>query len=93
MQALDHKANVYIAVSIQEGSQKLSDPSLLTTVHPALAYVGPVGQLGDVQLVSVARDVWEDSMEEILRRLNAEDDVQRVDVQSLKMRVKRGDEL
>jgi hypothetical protein len=94
MLALNYAANTYIAVSLSAGSVYLHNPARLASVHPSITYVGPVGELPDVQLVSVAKDDWDKVNEEVLGSLTGCDGVGRVDVQAPRQRVKRGgDEL
>jgi len=91
MQALDHTANVYLAVSLSSSSPYLQNPSELSSAHPSVTHVGQVGQMSDVQLFSIPKD---GSQHDILELLNAQEGVTRVDVQDVKRRTKRGgDEL
>lgn len=94
MSVLDYSANVYLAVSLTANSVYLNNPISLTT-YPALSFVGNVGELADVKLVSVPKDEWQNIGEDILKSLRADkDNVVRVDFQEPKTRRKRGaDEL
>ncbi|KAJ7432759.1 hypothetical protein B0H11DRAFT_1759728 [Mycena galericulata] len=91
---LNYGANTYLAVTLPSASSYLQNPVSLGLVHPAVAHVGQVGEMPDVQLVSVPKQEWEFSeaaREEILAAFKA---VGKVDVQEPKQRTKRGgDEL
>ncbi|KAF9075398.1 hypothetical protein BDP27DRAFT_1314944 [Rhodocollybia butyracea] len=65
-------------------------PSSLTAVHPAISYVGQVGQLQDVQLVSVSKD--SEAIDDILTLLRNSQGISGVNIQELKQRTKRGDD-
>lgn len=86
---LDFEANTYIAVEVSSYSPCLSNPELLSTAHSALSYVGPVGSLQDVLLVSVPRLEWKDRITEILAALRSAPGVLRVEVQRAMQRTKR----
>ncbi|GBE82830.1 hypothetical protein BKA93DRAFT_522463 [Sparassis latifolia] len=92
--ALNHDENVYLTVTITSSSPFAVNPAALV-VHPSLTHLGMVGQLRDVQLLSVPRESWPRLQGEVLSALNALDGVRRVDVQDPpRMRAKRGgDEL
>jgi len=82
--------NVYLAVTLARTSPFYANPSGLLVYHfNAVNYVGNVGQLPDVQLFSVPKVVWDSQQQEILSLLRDSEGVQRVDVQSPKMRSKR----
>ncbi|KAH8100308.1 hypothetical protein BXZ70DRAFT_1008327 [Cristinia sonorae] len=89
--ALDHTANIYLTVTTSPStvSQGISD------AHPSLSYVGPVGSLADVHILSVPKDAWYANQSEILGRLRSLEGVGHVEVQSEpRTRAKRGgDEL
>ncbi|KAJ7784338.1 hypothetical protein B0H16DRAFT_294442 [Mycena metata] len=91
---LNYAANTYLAVTLPATSSYLQTPASLSLLHPAVAHVGQVGEMPDVQLVSVPKVEWEVSeaaREEILAAFKK---VGRVDVQEPKQRAKRGgDEL
>ncbi|KAF7288675.1 p-loop containing nucleoside triphosphate hydrolase protein [Mycena chlorophos] len=89
---LNYAANTYLAVTIPASSQYyMQSPAALAELHPAAAYVGQVGELSDVQLVSIPKAQWESLETEIVA---AFENVGKVDVQTPKQRVKRGgDEL
>jgi len=94
MHALDHTANTYLAVSLSPSSLYLQNPSALSSAHPSITHVGQVGQMADVQLISVPREEWDRAQIDILEKLNAQQGISRVDVQAMKQRAKRGgDEL
>lgn len=86
----DHNANVYLAITISPASPSYQNPEQLA-VHPALTYIGPVGQLRDVQTFSVPREDWGRVQGDVLRQLSDLPGVQRVDVQEPpRQRAKRG---
>ncbi|KAJ4475540.1 hypothetical protein J3R30DRAFT_565468 [Lentinula aciculospora] len=92
--ALNHNLNTYVAVTLAPNSPFLDVPSSLSTVHPAVTHVGQVGQLHDVQLVSVPKEDWSNIGDDILASLKGSEGVTSVNVQELKQRTKRGsDEL
>lgn len=87
--AYDHAANVYLTVTTYRSSQ-----SSLATAHPAVSYIGPVGGLSDVHVVSVPKDAWSGNERDIMRRLKGVQGVMGVEVQpEPRRRVKRDDEL
>lgn len=92
--ALNYAVNTYIAVTLPPASSYLQTPASLGLVHPAVAHVGQVGAMPDVQLVSVPKQEWEVSETargEILAAFKA---IGKVDIQEPKQRTKRGgDEL
>lgn len=89
---MDHSTNVYLAVTVSPTSQLFSQPEHLAT-HPSISHLGPVGQLEDIQLLSVPRASWGRVQGEVLAQLNSLNGVQRVDVQDApRQRVKRGAE-
>lgn len=79
--ALDHTANAYLAITLSQSSALFSDPAGLAQ-HPAVQYVGQVGQLQDVQLVSVPRAQWVEAEADVMGWLKARDGVVNVQVQS-----------
>ncbi|KAF7348423.1 p-loop containing nucleoside triphosphate hydrolase protein [Mycena sanguinolenta] len=91
---LNYAANTYLAVTLPPSSSYLQAPASLALLHPAVAHVGQVGAMPDVQIVSIPKDEWElseDKRAEILAAFRA---VGKVDVQEPKQRAKRGgDEL
>jgi len=90
--SLNYDLNTYLAVTLSPPF--LQQPAALAQVHPAVAHVGQVGQMEDVQLYSVAKFEWERASGDILSKLENSDGVRRVDVQELSQRTKRGvDEL
>ncbi|CAL1703207.1 unnamed protein product [Somion occarium] len=91
MNAMDFSSNVYLAVTT---APNLSHNPSSLVVHPTVTYVGKVGELADVQVVSVPKDAWDNVKDDVFRALNALDGVQRIEIQSPpRQRVKRGDEL
>lgn len=92
--ALDHDAHAYIAVTLVPTSTFHVEPRGLAQ-HPAVDYVGQVGELQDVQLVSVPKAQWPEVEADVLGWLKAREGVVHVQVQSApKMRARRGgDEL
>lgn len=86
---LDFTSNVYLTVTALRASQ-----ALLASVHPAVSYVGTVGSLEDVHIVSVAKSQWSGNDSDIFGRLNGVAGVVGVEVQQEpRRRAKRGDEL
>lgn len=94
MTSLNHDANTYLAVTVAPSSAFASEPAGLAQ-HPAVEYVGMVGQLQDVQLLSVPKAQWGDVEADVLGWLKAREGVLNVQVQSPpRTRAKRGgDEL
>ena len=91
-QVLDHELNVYLAVTVSPSSATFANPQGLV-IDPSITYVGTVGQLPDVQLISVPRNGWNAIKDNLLARLNGLDGVKRVDVeQPPRMRAKRNTE-
>ena len=86
--------NVLITVTLSPTSALYSSPDGLI-VHPLLTRLGRVGELQDVQVLSVPRDNWSQTQGDVLSALNALPGVLRVDVQDPpRTRTKRGgDEL
>ena len=93
MQALDHTANTYLAVSLSPSSPYLQNPSALSSAHPSVTHVGQVGQMNDIQLISIPRHEWDSAQHDILGSLNAQQGITRVEIQAVKQRTKRSDEL
>ncbi|KAI8974232.1 hypothetical protein BD414DRAFT_184944 [Trametes punicea] len=92
--AQNHDENVFLTVTLSPTSALYSNPDGLA-VHPLIRRLGRVGELQDVQVLSVRRDTWPRVQGEIMDALNALPGVLRVDVQERpKLRTKRGgDEL
>lgn len=99
---LDHVAFTYLAVTLSPQSPHFSSPNALATrtseaiqgsnVH----HLGRVGELEEVQLYSVPKDVWDSSngaSARIIEMLKSLEGVKAVDVQVPKVRSKRGGEL
>jgi len=82
-------SNIYLAVSLARTSPFYTNPSDLSASHSSVNHVGNVGQLPDVQLFSVPKAVWDSQQQDILSFMKGSEGVQRVDVQSPKMRSKR----
>lgn len=92
--SLNYDLNTYLAVTIPASSPFFQHPAALAQVHPAVAHVGQVGEMQDVQLFSVAKFEWEKVGADVLRKLGKSEGVGRVDVQEPEQRVRRGvDEL
>lgn len=68
----------------------MQSPADLASLHPAVTHRGKVGELADVQLVSVRKSDWEKDSGDILSKLNSGQGVSRVEVQQNRQRVKRG---
>ncbi|OCH86202.1 hypothetical protein OBBRIDRAFT_738453 [Obba rivulosa] len=91
-QNLNYDQNVYLAVTLAPSSASFNSPSVLA-VHPSVTHLGTVGQMRDVQLLSVPRHDWDDVQAEVLSSLRSLGGVNRVDVQEPpRTRVKRGGE-
>ncbi|KAI0668332.1 hypothetical protein C8Q78DRAFT_1071259 [Trametes maxima] len=90
----NHEENVYLTVTVSPTSAVHNNPDGLA-VHPLLKHLGRVGELQDVQVLSVPRVNWPSVQGAVLDALNALPGVLRVDVQEKpKSRAKRGgDEL
>ena len=91
---MDFNANTYLTVTVTPGSSVANNPALLV-VHPSMSHLGKVGQLVDVEIVSVTKAVWDGLKDDVVQSLNTLNGVRRVDVQEPpKARAKRGgDEL
>ncbi|KAK7677078.1 hypothetical protein QCA50_019976 [Cerrena zonata] len=91
---MDFSANTYLTITVTSGSKVANNPSILA-VHPSMVHQGKVGELSDIQVISVPQNIWDESKDIILQSLNALNGVRRVEVQdSPRTRVKRGgDEL
>lgn len=86
-------ANIQLlAVTLQSSSSLLANPAQLATAHDSLTHVGQVGELSDVQLVSVPSTEWDSVKGDVLGALMGMEGVVRVEVQKTKQRAKR-DEL
>ncbi|KAJ7244981.1 hypothetical protein B0H12DRAFT_793120 [Mycena haematopus] len=91
---LNYAANTYLAVTLPSSSSYLQAPASLALLHPAVAHVGQLDAMPDVQIVSVPKDEWEISEAKRAEILAAFKAVGRVDIQQPKQRTKRGgDEL
>lgn len=87
--ALDHANNVYLTVFTSASTLVASNPQSLT-IHPSITHLGHVGELQDVQLLSVPRESWDAIQDNVLTALKGIPGVQRVDVeQPPKTRAKR----
>jgi hypothetical protein len=89
---LNYDMNTYLAVTLSSSSPFLQQPAALAQVHPAVAHVGQVGQMQDVQLFSVAKFEWEKVSGEVLSKLEKSEGVGRVDVQAPAQRSRRGND-
>lgn len=86
---MDYSSNTYLAITLSPSSTT-NPASLVASLSSGSYYVGQVGELADVHLVSVPKADWEQSQDQIVRTLRASVGVQRVDVQpEPKRRVKR----
>jgi hypothetical protein len=83
---LDYDANTYLAVTISDAR----NPSTLQSIHPAVTYIGQVGQLRDIHRLCVAKQDWEQKQEEITETL-MQAGIIRIDVEKLQQRAKRTD--
>ncbi|KAI0781529.1 hypothetical protein BD413DRAFT_506018 [Trametes elegans] len=91
--ARNHEENVFLTVTLDPTSALYNNPDGLA-VDPLIQRLGRVGELQDVQLLSVPRPNWPGVQGAILDALNALPGVLRVDVlEKPKLRTKRGDEL
>ncbi|KAH9890488.1 hypothetical protein C8Q73DRAFT_128173 [Cubamyces lactineus] len=92
--AQNHEENVLLTVTLSPTSALHNDPDGLA-IHPLITRLGRVGELQDVQILSVPRESWTQVQGELLDALKSLPGVLRVDVQERpKMRAKRGgDEL
>ncbi|KAK7438464.1 hypothetical protein VKT23_018077 [Stygiomarasmius scandens] len=88
----DYEHNVYIAVTLDPTSSLFSNPSVLSNIHSALMYVGPVGKLKDVHLVSFGKEEWNEHVEEIIQLIKGCEGINKVDVQEVKHLTKRNDD-
>ncbi|KAI0041175.1 hypothetical protein FA95DRAFT_1549020 [Auriscalpium vulgare] len=86
----NYDTHTYLTVALAPSSPLLVAPSQLTARHPGLVYVGRVGELHDVQLIGVPKDVWAKSAGLIVSALTDSEGVLRVDVQEPRRRAKRG---
>ncbi|KAG9127446.1 hypothetical protein FRC07_013763 [Ceratobasidium sp. 392] len=99
---LDYTAFTYLAVTLSPQSPLFTNPNALATrtsesiQEASVQHVGRVGELDDVQLFSVPKNVWDGPGGEsarILEAIKAQEGVKGVDVQIPKSRLKRGGEL
>ena len=86
---MDYNSNTYLAVTVSPNSPYMSNPASLADVHSELRYVGNVGELSDVQLLSVPKSQWETVQAAVQQALKGATGVQSVDVQVPKQRAKR----
>jgi len=89
---LNYELNTYLAVTLSTSSPFFQQPAALAQVHPAVAHVGQVGQMQEIQLFSVGKFEWERVSGDVLSSLERSEGVGRVDVQEPVQRVKKGDE-
>ncbi|KAL1947163.1 hypothetical protein VTO73DRAFT_14124 [Trametes versicolor] len=92
--AQSHDESVLLTITLSPTSALHANPDGLA-VHPLIKRLGRVGELQDVQVLSVPRQSWPRVEGEVVDALNALPGVLRVDVQERpKLRAKRGaDEL
>ncbi|QRV86888.1 hypothetical protein RhiJN_28936 [Ceratobasidium sp. AG-Ba] len=99
---LDYAAFTYLAVTLSPQSPHFTNPNALaartaeTIQGSGVQHVGKVGELDDVQLFSVPKNVWDSGSGEsskILEAIRAQEGVKGVDVQVPRTRAKRGGEL
>ncbi|KAG8772363.1 hypothetical protein FRC12_003096 [Ceratobasidium sp. 428] len=99
---LDYAAFTYLAVTLSPQSPLSTNPNALATRTSesiqglGVQHVGRVGELEDVQLFSVPKNVWDGTggaSAKILETIKAQEGVKGVDVQVPRMRSKRGEEL
>ena len=90
----DFSSNTYVTVYLRSSSSYLADPQSISTIHPALTHVGPVGMMRDVQILSVPVPEWGRVSGEVLALLSSKPDIEKIEVQGApKVRVKREGEL
>ncbi|KAL4254442.1 hypothetical protein ABKN59_003652 [Abortiporus biennis] len=91
-QVLNYSENVYLTVTV---SPELAQQPSGLLIHPSLTTLGQVGELRDVQFVSVPKAKWDNIHNEVISSLQELAGVSRVEVlDPPKQRVKRGgDEL
>lgn len=90
----DHASNTYLTVYVRHSSSYFADPLSVTTIHPALTFVGPVGVMKHVLVLSVPKLEWSHVSDDVLALLRSQADIERVDVlDAPKTRAKRGVEL
>ncbi|KAI0041177.1 hypothetical protein FA95DRAFT_1611215 [Auriscalpium vulgare] len=77
----NYDTHTYLTVALAPSSPLLAAPSQLTARHPGLVYLGPVGELHDVQVVGVQKDVRAQSAGPIVNALTDGEGVLRVAVQ------------
>ncbi|KAH9483534.1 hypothetical protein JR316_0003002 [Psilocybe cubensis] len=91
---LNHDTHGYLAVTFSPNSSFLNAPSSLINAYPGLQYQGQVGELSDVHLYSMPKDIWLSARDDVLGGLKKDGDVVYVEEQVPRQRVKRGgDEL
>lgn len=83
---MDHDNYKYLAITLSKDFDNLTS---ITSTHPSLNYYGRVGELSDVHLISVPKDVWERDGSVLMSQLIGSDGVLHVDVQELRTRNKR----
>lgn len=88
----DYNLNKYLAVTFKRGSTYIANPGSLCQTIPevGLTYVGQVGQLRESHLYSITLARWTGSEVDPIRAL---EDVSSVEVQELRSRRRRGEEL
>ncbi|KAF9009648.1 hypothetical protein BDQ17DRAFT_1075008 [Cyathus striatus] len=81
--------SVQLAITLSPAASSSS----LTNNNPFLTYIGQVRKLADVQVFSVPKGTWDTQRDAILTRLQSEEGVLRVDVQTFERRAKRDEYL
>lgn len=89
LMAIGQNDDVFVAVYLSPSSQYIQKPADLQARHSSIKHKGNVGELADVQLISVTKSDWESSQQQILGALQSAPGVTRVEVQQLKQRTKR----
>lgn len=87
--AFGQNDDVFLAVYLSPTSQYIERPGELQARHAMIKPKGKVGELVDVQLVSVSRADWTSSQQEIMSALKGTPGVAKVEVQQAKQRTKR----
>ncbi|KAI0081462.1 hypothetical protein K474DRAFT_1656608 [Panus rudis PR-1116 ss-1] len=91
--AMDYDNYIYLTVTLSSQSPFAHNPVSIKDTHPSLDYAGNVGQLPDVQILSVPRSQWDNVSTDVLWKLRSLSGVLRVDVQDqLRTRTKRSTE-
>ena len=86
---MDYDNYTYLAITLSNPSQYFDTPSIITSRYPSLNYCGRVGELSDVHLFSIPKDVWLRDGSALMPQLIGSDGVVHVDVQVLRTKSKR----